>query len=126
MVSHYKQAIKVKTKLVCFVGTGGVGKITAMQLAGLYCLSQGLFPLSTTLMGKRGAAMAGEHLHLQFKLTTNDHLAPSQAAEQSICKLLRDGQQIEILRRVDVVLIDELGQVDARLLSVIDIILHQI
>jgi predicted GIY-YIG superfamily endonuclease len=126
MVSHYKQATKVKTKSVCFVGAGGVGKTTAMQLAGLYCLSQGLFVLSTTLMGKRGAAMAGEHLHLRFKLTTNDHLAPSHAAEQSICKLLRDGQRIEILRRVDVVLIDELGQVDARLLSVIDIILRRI
>jgi hypothetical protein len=126
MVAHYKQATKVKTKSLCYVGAGGVGKTTAMQVAGIYCLSQGLNVLSTTLMGKRGAAIAGEHLHLRFKLATNEYCTSARAAEQAICRLLRDPQRVEILRRVDVILIDELGQIDARLLSIIDMIFRRI
>lgn len=126
MVRHYKRASNERTKSLVLVGGGGVAKTTDMRTAGLYCQCQGLFVLTTTLTGKRSAEIMGEHLHLRFKLSINEALTAGKMAERAVTNLLKDPKQWEILRRTDVMLIDELGQIDAKLLSVIHIILRRV
>jgi hypothetical protein len=88
MVQHYKAATVERTKLICLCGAGGVGKTMAMRLGTLFLMTQGLFILSTALTGKRGAEMAGEHLHHLFKIPTHDQLIVVQAAEKAIVALM--------------------------------------
>ena len=122
IIKHYKAATVERTKSLCYIGAGGVGKTMALRSAGLYSLCQGLFVCSTTLTGKRGAIMGGEHLHLLLKLSTNNQLSAPQEAERALVRLLMDPKRWELLRRIDVLLLDELGQIEAKLLDVMDII----
>jgi hypothetical protein len=50
----------------------------------------------------------------------NTDLTPVQTADNAICRLLADPKQWEILRRVDVILLDKMGQVSSQLLSILD------
>jgi hypothetical protein len=124
MVRHYKRASNERTKSLVLVGGGGVAKTADMRTAGLYCQCQGLFVLTTMLTGKRSAEIMGEHFHLRFKLSINEALTAGQMAGRAITNLLRDPKRWELLRRI--MLIDELGQIDAKLLSVLDIILRRV
>jgi hypothetical protein len=105
MVQHYKAATVKRTKLICLCGAGGVGKTMAMRLGTLlrlgtlFLMTQSLFVLYTALTGKRGAEMAGEHLHHLFKIPTHDQLTVVQAAEKAIVALMRDPTHWELLRR---------------------------
>lgn len=126
MVKHYKAATNERTKSICYIGAGGVGKTNAMRLSGLYCMSQGLNVLSTTLTGKRGAENAGQHIHVLFILHSGDNISVVASAEKSVKNLLSNPKQWELLRRVDVILLDELGQIDSRLLTVLDMVMRRI
>ena len=126
MVYHYKLGTKSETKSLCIVGPGGVGKTNLMCLAALYCMSQGLFVISTTLTGKRGAENAGKHIHTLFGLHGTDHLSPVQVAEKSVRNLLAKPHLLELLQRTDVICLDELGQCSSSLLFIIDMILRRI
>ena len=98
-----------------------------MRLSGLYCMCQGLNVLSTTLTGKRGANISGQHIHLLWCIHFADNgLSVTGLAEKSIRNLLSNVKQWELLRQVDVILLDELGQVDARLLTVLDMMMRRV
>ena len=125
-VAHYKQASLERTKAIAFVGAGGVGKTVEMMLAGLYCVSQGLFVITTSLAGKRSAENNGEHIHLAFQLPTNETLTSVQAAERAVVHLLRDPKRMQLLMRADVILLDELGAISAQLLAILDMIMRRI
>lgn len=126
LVAHYKQGSDERTKSVCFLGPGGVGKTTVMHLACIHCMCQGLNVLSTTLTGKRSAENAGLHLHALFMIPIHDNSSPANTSEKAMKNLLKNPKQWEILRRVDVFLIDELGQIDAKLLTILDMIMRRL
>ena len=125
-VQHYLQASTRRTKSIAFVGGGGVGKTVDLRMAGLYALSQGLSVMSTTLTGKRGAETAGEHIHVRFHIPVNENLSVVEAAERAYVALLNDPLKLIQLSQLDVLLIDELGQIDCRLLAIIDHIMRRI
>jgi hypothetical protein len=90
-------------------------------------MSQGLSVFSTTLTGKRGAETAGEHIHVRFKIPTNDEtLSINEMVEKSYAALLKDPKRFVYLLRVDVLIIDELGQISSKLLAVIDRLMRRI
>jgi hypothetical protein len=79
------------------------------------------------LRGKRGAETAGEHLHVRFKIPVNDQsLSINAMVERAYAALLKDIQHLVYLQWVDVLLIDELGQISSKLLDVIDCLMRQI
>ena len=125
-VQHYQEATSARTKSVMFVGAGGVAKTEDMRLAGLYAISKGLFVISTTLTGKRAAELTGEHLHLLFGLPTNGTLSAGQLAEIAYRHLLANPLRLYILQIVDVILLDEFGQCDTKLLEVLNILMKRI
>jgi hypothetical protein len=125
-VAHYKQASPERTKAIAFVGAGGVGKTVEMLLAGSYCVSQGLFVITASLAGKRSAENNGEHIHLAFQLPTNETLTAVQAAERAVVQLLRDPKRLQLLKRADVILLDEMGPISAQLLATLDMIIRRL
>ena len=125
-VAHYKMATPERTKAIAFVGAGGVGKTVEMLLAGLYCITQGLFVISMSLAGKRSAENNGEHIHLSFHLPINETLTAVQAAERAVVQLLRDPKRLQLLKRADAMLLDELGPINAQLLAILDMVLRRI
>jgi predicted GIY-YIG superfamily endonuclease len=125
-VQHYKAARECRTKSIVLVGAGGVGKTVDLRIAGLYCLSQGLSVMTTTLTGKRAAETAGEHIHVLFKIPINSELTVNQAAEIAFASLLKDPKKLMLLATLDILCLDELGQVDVFLLSVVELICRRI
>jgi predicted GIY-YIG superfamily endonuclease len=127
MVDHYQKGSLYRTKSLALVGGGGVGKSMAARVNGVWFLSKGLTVVCTTLMGKRASEFGSEHLHIRFKLSVASigH-SIAQRAETAIRNLLKDPKRYELLRRMDVLVIDELGQVDAATLAVLDLILRRI
>ncbi len=76
-----------------------------LRIAGLYCLCQGLFVVSSSLTGKRSADMGGEHLHVRFRLAVNKQISTVEAAEKAILELQRDPKRWDLLCRMDAFLI---------------------
>jgi predicted GIY-YIG superfamily endonuclease len=127
MVDHYQKGSLYRTKSLALVGGGGVGKSMAARTNGLWFLTKGLTVVCTTLMGKRASEFGSEHLHIRFKLrAANSGCSIAQRAEEAIRNLLKDPKRYELLRRMDILIIDELGQIDAATLAVIDLILRRI
>ncbi|MHA7927462.1 MAG: GIY-YIG nuclease family protein [Marinobacter sp.] len=126
-VTHYKQARNERTKSILLVGAGGVGKTVDMRLAGLYCMCQGLYTTTTTLTGKRGAEIAGEHVHVLFGVPVNPKLNAAEMAEKAFIGLCSyNEKRLSLLHQLDVLLIDEFGQIDTNLLSALDLLLRRI
>jgi len=95
-IHHYLSAPSSSRKGVCTVGTGGVGKTTATQMA--------------LLQGKE----------------TTWSSTPAQLAERAIAQLYRNPEKLELLRTCDVLFLDEAGNVQAEIGSVMDIVLRYI
>ena len=126
-IDHYAAGTNTLTKSIALVGAGGVGKTVDLRIAGLYALSQGLSVFSTTLTGKRGAETAGEHIHVRFKIPFNDEtLSINEMVEKAYTALLKDPKRMVYLQRVDIILLDELGQISSKLLAVIDRLMRRI
>ena len=127
MIDHYQKGSLYRTKSLALVGGGGVGKSMAARVNGLWFLTKGLTVVCTTLMGKRASEFGSEHLHIRFKMGINDSgHSITQRAEAAIRNLLKDPKRYELIRRMDVLVIDELGQVDAATLAVLDLILRRV
>ena len=93
----------------------------------LYAISQGLNVISTALMGVCANALGGVHLHELFKLPTSNNAArtPYIGAKMTLAKIQHNALLLYILRTLDVLFLDESGQVSAEFLAMIDIILRK-
>ena len=56
----------------------------------------------------------------------NEQVLIVEAAEKAIVELQRDPKRWDLLCRMDVLLLDELGQINAQLLTILDMILRRI
>merc|ERR1712127_393057 len=77
-------------------------------------------------MAKRANCLGGMHIHLLFQLPCKNISSLHRIAELAVNGLLRKPEYIEVLRTVNVLFIDEIGQVSAELLSTLDILLRKI
>ena len=115
------------TKNVGVYGAPGTGKLFIGQYTVLYALSQGLNIISTALMGVRANTLGGIHLHKIFFLPTDNKISsPFVYAEKAIEDIKRNIEIYHALRTLDILFIDEFGQVSAEQLCTIDIILRKI
>lgn len=117
------------TKNVITHGTPGSRKSFVGQTNVMYVLSQGLRCLSTTLMAPRANQIGGIHYHHIFCLNVNHNSAciqPYREAELAMQKLRNKPTYIHALLTMNVMFLDEAGQISAEQLAVFDIILRKL
>jgi DNA polymerase III delta prime subunit len=125
-IDQYRTASTGMPKNMLIAGPPGVGKTHCLTHAVCYALSQGLFPMTTALLAERAFLLGGKHLHLLFKLSVRDKGTPHRLAELAVIALQKKIELFALLRHIDVLFIDECGQISAELLSVLDIILRKV
>ena len=113
-------------KNIILCGGPGVGKTTLLQILIIYAASLGLNINLSSVMSERSCELGGLHLSKMFCIPTIRNLNPSIIAEKAVCTLLRQPKQLTLLQKLEILAIDEFGQVSAELLSTLDIILRTI
>ena len=91
----------------------------------LYTISQGLLCVTLSMMCRRSVYLGGKHVHYIFCLPTERNLSPHQMAELAITQLLRKPAKLNMLRILNILFLDEAGQISAEIVSVLDIILRR-
>ena len=77
-------------------------------------------------MSRQSVHLGRLHLHKLFSLDVNSNMSPQRMSKLSFIKLVRDLTKLNALQIVNIVFLNEAGQISAELLSVLDIILRQI
>lgn len=92
----------------------------------LYALSKGLKVANMTNMAKRGINIGGSHFHRTFCLQGNDNVALEERAQAAYLAILRDPIRHNYLRSLNIIHIDEIGQLSAEMLYILDVILRMV
>ena len=80
----------------------------------------------TAMMAQRAIHLGGIHIHKLFALKVSGSMTLHQMADAGIDKLLKDPVLLHTLKNLHVLLIDEIGQVSAEMLAILDIILRKV
>ena len=92
-------------------GYAGCGKSWCMQYCLLYCYAKGLIGIPTSVMSRRSVFLGSKHIDHLFCLPFDKkHSSPFQIAEKAIGKLMRYPEKVNLLRILDVLFFDEIGQ----------------
>ena len=113
-------------KCSVIAGSPGSGKSFILNYMALYAMSKGLKVAMTALMAQRAVHLGGIHLHKLFYLPVKNNMNIHRIAETSLQSLLRHPVTLSILKMVDVLFLDEVGQISCEMLSCLDIILRRI
>ena len=105
-----------------FLGRLGSGK----TMLFIKAVSKGLNCSITCLNGERAQQLGGEHIHKMFKFKVNNSLEPEVMASQGVKSLLRDVTRFTELERLEVLFLDEIGQLNAELLLVMKLVLQNV
>ena len=110
------------------VGPAGAGKTHIMLLAATYALSKGLKVAMLALTSDRARAVGGEHIHLFFKINVSNRRLQSAdfSVEETMIRLARDPVRLAMVKRIDVIFIEEIGLLSAQTLYVIDMVLRTV
>ena len=114
------------TKCVIIAGAPGSGKSFLELYLALYSLTKGLNCCITAVMSKRAIQLGGIHLHKLFCLPGHNKFTLYRLAEMAIISLQTKGDKFFLLKILDILFIDEIGQVSSELLGTLDIILRKI
>ena len=114
------------TKSRVIIGFPGSGKSYLMSFIILYAISKGLRVCVTAMMSKRANILGGAHIHKLFKLPCKGNPNLHRLAELAIIAMHRKPEWIQVLTSLNILFIDEIGQISAELLSTLDIILRKI
>ena len=125
-IDKYRLPESNTTKGVLIAGGPGNGKSFCLCHAVLYARSKGLVCAMTAVLADRARLLGGVHFHKLFCLAARNGLTPHRMAELAIIQLQRKPQMLTFLLSLDVLFADELGQLSAELLSVLDMILRRI
>ena len=117
---------RFQVKSVCIVGPPGCGKTFIMSILILRALGYGLNAAMIALMSERALLLGGIHLHKLFELPVHDTASVHRLAELALLRLYKNTQALYVLQTLDVLFIDELGQLSAQLISCLDIILRRV
>ena len=97
-----------------------------MQYIVLYAISKGMNVITTAVMARRANQLGGLHIHKLFCLDVTNGMNPHRVVELAVIKLLRNPEKINILLTLEMLVIDEAGQVLAEMISALDIILRKL
>ena len=123
-VNYTGQCLFVKCRVIA--GSPGSGKAFILNYVAIYAMSKGLKIAITALMAQRAVHLEGIHLHKLFYLPVNKRLNIHRVAETAIQSLFQHPVTLSILKMVDVLFLDEIGQISADMLSCLDMILRKI
>ena len=114
------------TKGLVLCGVPGSGKTHLNQLLTLYAMTKGLRVMTTSILAARAVALGGIHWHKVFCFHINQCITPYRAAELAFSKLNRKSQLkfLHIVLTMDVLVIDEAGQVSAQGMAALDVLLR--
>jgi DNA replication protein DnaC len=125
-VLRYREASSLQAKAVCIVGPPGTGKTFVMSSLILQTMALGLWCCVAALMAERLLVLGGIYLHKLFEIPVHESATPHRMAELALLRLYKNPLALYILQTIDVLFVDELGQLPAQLMSVLDIILRRI
>ena len=114
---------------ILIVGSPGVGKTWVMSTLVMYSLTLGLNVCVTALTAQRARELGGVHIHELFCLRPNDHntVSTDLQSEKGIIRLiLNNPMNLEYLRRLDILFIDEIGLLSREFMVVLDNVLKSI
>ena len=77
-------------------------------------------------MARRSIQLGGKHIAYLFGLTIEKNMSPHQRAERAIAKLLKHPKKLNFILSLDILFIDELGQLSSELIAILDIIVRKI
>ena len=125
-INKYIRCSNIPRTATAIVGGPGVGKTYEMQMACVYSICQGLTTIITAGISERANALGGCHIHklLSIRRVSLDNIY--KAADDAIIRLHRNPEKLFLLRTLDVLCIDELGNLSAELLAVMNIIFQSI
>ena len=114
------------TKCTGIRGFPGSGKTWLMEYIVLYSISKGLSVITSSQMARRSIQLGGKHIAYLFGLTIEKNMSPHQRAERAIAKLLKHPKKLNFILSLDILFIDELGQLSSELIAILDIIVRKI
>ena len=114
------------TKNIGIRGFPGSGKAWCSLYIALYAMSKGLFTLPTALLSKRAIQLGGIHWHKLFCIPTEKNMNNHRKAELAIIQILQKPKTLQLILCLDVLICDEMGQLSADFLAVVDIILRRL
>ena len=102
------------------LGRPGTGKSTVSLIALCYAMCRGLFCMVTTLAGEKAMQHGGLHLHRLLPIPVNSNLPVVKQVETTVQKLYTDPVRLVVLKRIDVIVVEEMGMLNSEQWSVLD------
>ena len=112
------------TKCFLFAGFAGTGKSYMLRHALCCAASLGLMVLASSFCAERAQEFGSGHLNSLLGLDVKG--TAKQLAAKAVRKLNRKPLQLFLLQTCDILFIDEFGNVSARFLSAMDMILRRV
>ena len=127
-IDKYCSGIDQSTFIKCFLiaGSPGAGKTFLELCLALYAISKGLYCAITAVMSKRAVQLGGKHIHKLFCLPGHNKYTLYRLAEVALIALNRKAERYFFLRKINILFIDEIGQVSAEMLGTLDVILRKL
>lgn len=113
------------TKNIGIRGFPGGGKTFCALYMTMYAISQGLDCVATAMMASRATSLGGIHWHRLLGLPAQVS-TPQRMAEQALAKIMRNPLWVAIIRSIDFILADELGQLSSEFVQAINIIFSKV
>ena len=123
-IDFSRQCTYVKGRVIA--GSPGSGKSFLLNYTAIYAMTKGLKVAITALMAQRAVHLGGLHIHKLFYLPVSRHMNLHKMAEGSLLSLVQNPVALNILKMVDVLFLDEVGQISSEMLSCLDMILRRV
>ena len=123
-LAYSTQSVFVKGRVIA--GSPGSGKSFLLNYTAIYAMSKGLKVAITALMAQRAVHLGGIHIRTLFYIPVSKHVNLQRVAELALQSLMRHPVNLKILKMIDVIFLDEIGQISSELLSCLDIILRRV
>jgi len=108
-------------------GSPGTGKTHMAMICVAYALGQGLACVSMALLCERAILLGGMHYHKFTKMRSVHNMSNIHGiADGCIQRMKKDALMTTFIRSLDVIFIDEMGQLSAEQISILDIILRYV
>ena len=119
-IDQYLSGSKVFVPHHFALGKPGTGKSTITLVATCYAMCKGLCCMITTLAGEKAAQFGGMHLHRLIPIPVKTSLPVMKQVESTVQRLYHDPLRLTFLKRLDVLVIEEVGMLNSEQWSVLD------
>ena len=108
------------------LGQPGTGKTTLTLNALSYAICRGLTCVTTSLAGKKSAELGGIHSHPLLPLPVDQKLPVNKLEEVTVRKLYQQPLRLALMRRLDILVVEELGLFNIQQWAVLDKVLQYV